>query len=115
MEKYTRFENIDDMICESHIIKLYGEELMMFKSFCDAVFGGYVKELYSDCHLDKYYVNDTEVEPYGFSVLGEYIRKRFGIENIRYFQFSDGFLRVKNYYTDNDGEFIVVRNGKNHV
>lgn len=115
MEKYTRFENIDDIIYENHIIKLYGEELMMFKSFCDAVFDEYVKELESDCYQNKYYVNDTEVEPYGFTILAEYIRKTFGIENIRSMQFCDGVLRVKNYYTDNDDEFVVVRDGKYHV
>ena len=115
MKKYTRFENIDDFIYENNIIQLYGDEVMEFKSFCDAVFGVDVKELESDCYKNKYYVNDTEGEPYGFTILAEYIRKTFGINRIRSMQFCDGILRIKNFYTDNDGKAAVVRNGKNHV
>ena len=115
MKKYTRFENIDDVIYENNRIQLYEDEVMEFKSFCDAVFGVDVKELDSDCHQDKYYVNDTEGEPYGFTILAEYIRKTFGINRIRSMQFRDGVLSIKNFYTDNDGKAAVVRNGKNHV
>ena len=115
MKKYTRFENIDDFIYENNIIQLYGDEVMEFKSFCDAVFGVDVKELEADCHQDKYYVNDTEGEPYGFTILAEYIRKTFGINRIRSMQFRDGVLSIKNFYTDNDGKATAVRNGKNHV
>ena len=115
MKKYTRFENIDDVIYENNTIQLYGDEVMEFKSFCDAVFGVDVKELESDCHQDKYYVNDTEGEPYGFTILAEYIRKTFGINRIRSMQFCDGILSIKNFYTDNDNKCVVMRNGKNHV
>ena len=115
MKKYTRFENIDDVIYENNIIQLYGEEVMEFKSFCDAVFGVDMQNLEADCFQNKYYVNDTEVEPYGFTILAEYIRKTFGINRIRSMQFCDGILRIKNFYTDNDGKAAVVRNGKNHV
>ena len=102
MEKYTRFEKINDMICENNIIKLYGEELMEVKSFCDAIFGGYVKELYSDCIENRYYVNDVANGSYGFRTLAKYISKRFGIKNIYsiHFCFQEGVLRIKNYYTD---------------
>ena len=115
MKKYTRFENIDDVICENNIIHLYGEELIEFKSFCDAVFGVDVKELESDCYKNKYYVNDTEGEPYGFTVLAEYIRKTFGIKKFFSMQFCDGILRIKNFYINNDDKCVVVRNGKYHV
>lgn len=115
MKKYTRFENIDDVICENNIIQLYGEELMEFKSFCDAVFGVDVKELESDCYKNKYYVNDTEGEPYGFTILSEYIRKTFGIKKIFSMQFCDGILRIKNFYINNDDKCVVVRNGNYHV
>lgn len=115
MKKYTRFENIDDVMYENNIIQLYGDEVMEFKSFCDAVFGVDVKELEADCHQDKYYVNDTEEEPYGFTILAEYIRKTFGINRIRSMQFCDGILRIKNFYTDNDNKCVVLRNGKYHV
>ena len=115
MKKYTRFENIDNVMYENNIIQLYGDEVMEFKSFCDAVFGVDVKELESDCHQDKYYVNDTEGEPYGFTILAEYIRKTFGIDRIRSMQFCDGILRIKNFYTDNNGKYVVVHNGKYHT
>ena len=115
MKKYTRFENIDDVIYENNTIQLYGDEVMEFKSFCDAVFGVDVKELEADCHQNKYYVNDTEGEPYGFTILAEYIRKTFDINRIRSMQFRDGVLSIKNFYTDNDGKATAVRNGKNHV
>ena len=115
MKKYTRFENIDDVIYENNIIQLYGDEVMEFKSCCDAVFGVDMQNLEADCFQNKYYVNDTEVEPYGFTILAEYIRKTFGINRIRSMQFCDGILRIKNFYTDNDGKAAVVRNGKNHV
>ena len=115
MKKYTIFENIDDVIYENNIIQLYGEEVIEFKSFCDAVFGVDVKELEADCFQNKYNVNDTEVEPYGFTIIAEYIRKTFGINRIRSMQFRDGVLSIKNFYTDNDGKAAVVRNGKNHV
>ena len=114
MKKYTRFENIDDVIYENNRIQLYEDEVMEFKSFCDAVFGVDVKELDSDCHQDKYYVNDTEGEPYGFTILAEYIRKTFGINRIRSMQFRDGVLSIKNFYTDNDNKAVVVRNGTYH-
>ena len=115
MKKYTRFENIDDVIYENNIIQLYGDEVIEFKSFCDVVFGVDVKELESDCHQNKFYVNDTEGEPYGFTILAEYIRKTFGINRIRSMQFCNGILRIKNFYTDNDNKSVVLRNGKNHV
>ena len=102
MKKYTRFENIDDVIHENNIIQLYEDEVMEFKSFCDAVFGVDVKELEADCHQNKFYVNDTEGEPYGFTILADYIRKTFGINRIRSIQFCDGILRIKNFYTDNN-------------
>ena len=114
MKKYTRFENIDDVIYENNIIKLYGDEVMEFKSFCDAVFGVDVKELEADCYQNKYNVNDIEVEPYGFIILVEYIRKTFGINRIRSMQFCDGILIIKNFYTDNDDKCVVVRNGTYH-
>ena len=114
MKKYTRFENIDNVIYENNIIKLYEDEIIEFKSFCDAVFGVDVKELETDCHQGKYYVNDTEVELYGFAILVEYIHKTFGINRIRSIQFCDGILRIKNLYTDNDGKSVVVRNGTYH-
>ena len=114
MKKYTRFENIDNVMCENNIIQLYGDEVMEFKSFCDAVFGVDVKELETDCHQDKYYVNDTERDPYGFTILAEYIRKTFGINRIISMQFCDGILRIKNFYTDNNGKCVVVLNGKYH-
>ena len=113
MKKYTRFENIDDVICENNTIQLYGDEVMEFKSFCDVVFGVDVKEL--EGFQNKYNVNDTEVEPYGFTILAEYIRKTFGINRILSIQFRDGVLSIKNFYTDNDGKVEIVRNGKNHV
>ena len=115
MKKYTRFENIDDVIYENNIIQLYEDEVMEFKSFCDTVFGVDVKELETDCHQNKYYVNDTEGEPYGFTILAEYIRKTFGINRIRSIQFCDGILRIKNFYTDNNDKCVVLRNGKYHI
>lgn len=115
MKKYTRFENIDDVIYENNIIQLYGDEVMEFKSFCDAVFGVDVKKLEMDCHQDKHYVNDTEGEPYGFAILAEYIYKTFGIEKICSIQFCDGILRIKNFYTDNDNKCVFVRNGTYHI
>ena len=114
MKKYTRFENINDVIYENNIIQLYGDEVMEFKSFCDAVFGVDVKELEADCFQNKYYVNDTEGELYGFAILVEYIRKTFGIDRIRSMQFCDGILIIKNLYTDNDNKCVVVRNGTYH-
>lgn len=115
MKKYTRFENIDDVIYENNIIQLYGEELMEFKSFCDAVFGVDMQNLEADCHQNKYHVNDVEAEQYEFIILSKYIKKRFGIESIRSMQFCDGVLSIKNFYTDNGDKFLVVRNGKSHV
>lgn len=115
MKKYTRFENIDNVMYENNIIQLYGDEVMEFKSFCDAIFGVDVKELETDCHQNKYRVNDVEGEPYGFTILAEYIRKTFGINRIRSIQFCDGILRIKNFYTDNDGKSVLVCNGKSHV
>ncbi len=115
MEKYTRFENVNDIICENHIIKLYGEELMMFKSFCDAVFNKLVKELELDYYQNKYYVNDAEVEPYGFNALCKYIKQRFGIDKIFFMHFRDGILRVKNYYIYDGKNGLLVHDGKNHV
>ena len=115
MKKYTRFENIDNVIYENNIIQFYGEELMEFKSFCDAVFGVDMQNLEADCHQNKYRVNDVEAEQYGFTILAEYICKTFGIKYIRSMQFCDDILRIKNFYRDNDDKCVVVRNGSYHV
>ena len=94
---------------------VFGERWIAVALTVDAVFGVDVKELEADCFQNKYNVNDTEVEPYGFTIIAEYIRKTFGIDRIRSMQFRDGVLSIKNFYTDNDGKAAVVRNGKNHV
>lgn len=112
MEKYMRFENIDNIICENHIIKLYGEELMMFKSFCNAVFGEQVQNLDADCRKEKYCVNNTWKDSYGFSELCKYIKQRFDIKNIFSLHFCDGILRIKAYYTYDGKNGVLVCNGK---